>query len=459
MTADLARIDELAQAGDLAAFCELVGILRSGPADEAGKAARTHFGTAVPAERLLALLLASRVREGRAYEADAPRPHDYRSRLLVETLLAMLGQRRHEPARALLVELLAHPVHEIRLYAVHGLGGFGDAAAIDALLAALPVLTSTPRSVALRLILAHDHAHAAARLAPLLTDPAVADALLDVLWRDAYGHPSRGECQGWIDDPAFVALAVRTLHATTDKRQRTMMRELLAKADKALVAAAKRAAGPAPRPVKPVTTSLAQRTRLLEQARAQLAPICDALPAIVARLRELGYRFVVEPLAKPPRTIRSQLTALERDVGPLPATVRAFYERVGHVDLRGTHPDWPRTGHVELVAETAAAPPWQTDPLVVWPLSVAQDALEDRDAEEAFDLPLIPEPLAKAGFSAGPGYTVRCGEPMVLDPALDGAPAGRTFLTHLERALAWTGLPGVETITDLTTEWRTKLRR
>ncbi|MBX7196015.1 MAG: hypothetical protein K1X94_28425 [Sandaracinaceae bacterium] len=444
----VARVGELAALGTEAAFSELVGILR-GSGDAETKEARAFFAHEVPPEQLFALLGASRASEGRPYTAESERPFDHRSRLVVETLLLLLGQKKHEPARAVLVELLRHPVHEVRLYAVHGLAAFDDDAAIEALFGELPRLTSTPRSVALRAILGHD-ARPSIRLGPLLADDAIAADLLYELFRDAYGSPSRGERNGWIDDPVFVRLAVVSLRASQDSQRRSMLRELLAKADRTLVEAAERELGPKKRRAGPgagvekrrgaTSTSRAARTRLLAEAREQVMPLCEALPDVIEALRALGYRFVAEPLAPPPRGIAKELDAFEKEVGPLPASVRAFYERVGSVDLRGTHPAWPRTGTVLLGPE----PHWETDPLVVLAFSVARTAADDRDVEEPFDLVLIPEPLTKAGFSAGPGYSVRCAEPMTLDAPLRGDPAGRTFVEHLRRAIAWTGLPGIE---------------
>ena len=136
------------------------------------------------------------------------------------------------------------------------------------------------------------------------------------------------------------------------------------------------------------------------------------------------------------------MTAFEARAGALPVTVRAFYEVIGGVDFRGTHGSWRNTGSVELGPE----PCWETDPLVVVAFEVA---IEDPWVEQwsASDGPLVPDALAKAGYSAGIGYGVVCGVDAV-DPELVDAPEHETFIGHLRRALTWGGLPGFARIPD-----------
>lgn len=61
---------------------------------------------------------------------------------------------------------------------------------------------------------------------------------------------------------------------------------------------------------------------------------------IVARLRELGYRFASpgQEIVPPDAALLARLDRLEAAAGPLPLALRAFFEVVGSVDLTGSHP-------------------------------------------------------------------------------------------------------------------------
>ena len=133
----------------------------------------------------------------------------------------------------------------------------------------------------------------------------------------------------------------------------------------------------------------------------------ESLEALVERLSRLGYRFGVDlkfdkesplsgyagvPLCAPPFDIAERIAAVEARHGVLPVSLRAFYEIVGSVDLRGyflltkaqqEHPD--------------AAHPETLDPLVVYPLDA--DTVNGDEAGDA-TLYIAPDPLAKMDYSA-----------------------------------------------------------
>jgi len=70
-------------------------------------------------------------------------------------------------------------------------------------------------------------------------------------------------------------------------------------------------------------------------------------------------------------------------------------------------------------------------------------ASQDPDEVIPFVARLIPEPLTKAGFCAGPGYGVSLAPPGTLpphDPVLLDEPDGVTFLEHVRASLG--GLSG-----------------
>ncbi len=381
-------------------FVALTRLLRGQAPGPDEKAALALLRTeAVPAEHLVRALVRSGAREHRYTEHAAP-PFDYRSRLLVEDLLGAAGARRLEAARPLIVELLSHP--DLSVWAAHALCAFDDGAAVDVAVQRLPELRGTARGVMFGFVLG--------RAPERVTegDEGYTHDLLYALWRDVVDH---GRTRApWVLEPRFIALAERTRDSTASRELKAMLIDLLA------------AAGVK---TKRVAKGAKSDPKLLERARREVAVVAKELPEVIEALRRDGYAFRGEPHLRPDRTVKSQLARLEREAGaPMPPTVRAFCERVGAVDLRGTHPSWPKEA--------------ETDPLVVAPLSTAFDDLEEHREGLAFMWRCVPEPLAKAGFSAGPGFGVTFGAGE-YDPPLDGDPQGRRFLEHVKRALAQGG--------------------
>src|SRR5262245_46097435 len=115
-------------------------------------------------------------------------------------------------------------------------------------------------------------------------------------------------------------------------------------------------------------------------ARETMARARRNLGTLVERLRSLDYQFVYpdEVLVPPDPETLALLDRLEREAGPLPLALRAFYETVGSVCLMGSHPKL--SGYAksvdtqELFASTMAAytrhmgPPPPPDPATMPPL-------------------------------------------------------------------------------------------
>src|SRR5207253_1629499 len=78
------------------------------------------------------------------------------------------------------------------------------------------------------------------------------------------------------------------------------------------------------------------------------------------RLRSLGYEFAQprEVFAPLTRGERANLQCLERKAGPLPLSLRVFYETVGSVCLMGSHPGlssyWKASDPAEMLRSTTA---------------------------------------------------------------------------------------------------------
>jgi hypothetical protein len=146
----------------------------------------------------------------------------------------------------------------------------------------------------------------------------------------------------------------------------------------------------------------------------------------------------------PPGKDTAKLLAKVENVagGPMPLSLRAWYEEVGGVSLMGSHPT--------LNAERPRIAP---DPLVMFPLEAAiqmmgyQENDEDVLDEDVVYFDLSPDDLHKADTSGGGPYSMR-----LPDAAADGLllEEGRntTLVAYLRLSFAWGGFPGWERASD-----------
>jgi len=176
---------------------------------------------------------------------------------------------------------------------------------------------------------------------------------------------------------------------------------------------------------------------------------------LIPRLNALGYRFGdglfpddpidAEALPGPPylppaADAPARVAALDGLVGPLPLSVRAFYEIVGSVNLVGWHPEWPNE--------------YSPDPLYIYPLHVQLDMRSDwlmrkavapERAEWAVSpvmLTMAPDQDAKYGVE-GDVY-----EMQVPNSGIDGLLLDErhstTFVNYLRICFRWAGFPGLD---------------
>jgi hypothetical protein len=162
---------------------------------------------------------------------------------------------------------------------------------------------------------------------------------------------------------------------------------------------------------------------------------------IVSRLQHAGYVFrdpdsPGRPLEPPVAGTEGIVDALERLVGTMPLSLRAWYTVVGSVSLRGAHPAWP------------APPAVLPDPLeVTSPAIVLErcarwlDGMRPGDGYDWPDILIGGDGLHKAGYSGGPAYTIA-----VPNASVDGRLRGwyheATFVDYLRICFAWGGFPG-----------------
>jgi hypothetical protein len=178
-----------------------------------------------------------------------------------------------------------------------------------------------------------------------------------------------------------------------------------------------------------------------EQVAAEMmARVRRNCETLITRLEAMGYDFArypdgsrrygdMPPHTPPAQAMRSAMLELEEAAGPLPLSLRAFWNVVGAVDLVGMGPGWPDG----------------LDPLVVDPPEGALAWIYDSyEEDEGVFAALAPDDLHKDNVSGGDPYGVLLPQPAV-DCIFENEPHGLHFVDYLRFAiLKWGGFPGLE---------------
>ena len=150
---------------------------------------------------------------------------------------------------------------------------------------------------------------------------------------------------------------------------------------------------------------------------------------LVAHLRQKNYVFRNEELAHvaPDFDIREKIAGLEREVGPLPLSLCAWYEIVGSADL---------TGRFEGEGEQSP------DPLLMLPAGFVLQYDDGNWRRERYVMTLSPDYYHKADTSGGPPYSMA-----LPDGAADALVCDEwhntTFVNYLRTCFLWGGMPGL----------------
>jgi hypothetical protein len=168
-----------------------------------------------------------------------------------------------------------------------------------------------------------------------------------------------------------------------------------------------------------------------------MARVDRNIRSLVSRLVGMGFEFTTPDGAPrrlsdlhvaPDSRTGKRLQRLEKSVGPLPLSLRAFYEVVGGVDLIGRHPG---------IAPPAG--PVAPDPIVVIGLEEVLASLDDENDA----LVLAPDDLHKSGTSGGDPYEIA-----VPNPAADAVVLNERhdllFVDYLRLCFQFGGFPGYE---------------
>ncbi len=143
----------------------------------------------------------------------------------------------------------------------------------------------------------------------------------------------------------------------------------------------------------------------------------------------------------PDETFLAELAAFDRDYGPLPLVLRAWYEEVGQVNLMGDHPKLNCYYH-----EGPAS-----DPLVVFYAGdevidqIEEDEEEGRRGRRLYSFDIAPDACHKSNTSGGSPTFFKVPNagfdgPLVCDDEWDSM----FFLPYLRICFAWGGFPGLK---------------
>jgi len=207
----------------------------------------------------------------------------------------------------------------------------------------------------------------------------------------------------------------------------------------------------------------------MERARQNIEVIVDFLRRehyIFFGMPPNEGRSPGEPWLLPGPETPEQLQRLHALAGPLPLSLRAWWEVVGTVSLQGVFEDEHGEGN-----DPTGWPQPMRDPLMVDPLGyVLQQVNEqldegaDASGEGGFLVELSPDIYHKANQSGGAPYAVRLPDRRIDAPLLNvllllPVPAeaqrpyvevetNETFAQYLRRSFQWAGFPGFAFLPD-----------
>jgi hypothetical protein len=169
---------------------------------------------------------------------------------------------------------------------------------------------------------------------------------------------------------------------------------------------------------------------------------------LVRRLNGLGYEFARPEAAyfPPDRAALERIVAVEDSLGPLPLSLRAFYEIVGSVDFTQSwdqlvqyhRPERERAGEVQVLGEE--------DPLVVAPLTKLVEA--EASAGRVYFC-FAADEFHKANYSGGENYHVWLPDPRADFEIVGMYEIEERFVEYLRATFSWGGFRGrVETLEE-----------
>jgi hypothetical protein len=175
-------------------------------------------------------------------------------------------------------------------------------------------------------------------------------------------------------------------------------------------------------------------------ARETMQRVRTNVEVLVSRLRELGYVFERpdEVHVLPTEQSSTRLDGFERRVGPIPLSLRTFYDVVGTVDFTQSEaqlvswhvPERESASELEILGEY--------DPLVVGSL---EDDPQPWSSDPSWWF-LAPDEFHKARYSGGENYHVALPDPRADFPILGMYDIDEFFVAYLRATFAGGGFRG-----------------
>jgi len=344
--------------------------------------------------------------------------YDRRDTMFAEGLIRYLARHANDAIWDVLIVLWrgTEDTH-LRLACGHVMLASELPRCLQALEDSIPNRKSRGRFFGVRAVVARDDANVFKRLGGLavLTKPrgrAVAVELLEIVSRGRPMEHMRAAVERLRKDSRMLELAMAWIHEPECKDVAQRVVDLFPRA---------RALPPVVKVTPPAQGELDTMRGIMEVARQNFE-------RIIYVLRGHDYQF-----ARPDSILgvatehnRDAIGLLETAIGPLPAALRAAYEIIVHIDLRGTAPLWPKAA----------------DPFVLQPADSLVDDAQDHTGDIAqYTLALSGDALAKDGYSAG-SYNILVPSDQD-DPALTAGEYTGTLLGYLRHTFNWGGFPGL----------------
>lgn len=171
---------------------------------------------------------------------------------------------------------------------------------------------------------------------------------------------------------------------------------------------------------------------------------------LIDRLHSLDYRFLdsEEVWIPPDQDSVMALESFEAHFGPLPLSIRMWYEVVGTVCFMGSH---SKLSYMDSF-DSGASNPFYSDPLVINPikdppLPFYADMVFDYTGEETTDPPygiwLAPDAIQKANMSGGGPTIIMVPNPAMDSPLVSEQWDGVLFMNYMRQCFQWGGFPGL----------------
>ena len=198
-------------------------------------------------------------------------------------------------------------------------------------------------------------------------------------------------------------------------------------------------------------------------AHLTMERVATNIERLIARLASHGYEFgfyLGQPhsfqstaaLVRPDANVRRDLEDLERSAGPLPLSLRGFWDVVGSVSLIGRTPNgWPEYSDALHVDSPSVG-------LAEFHEWYADIEMRERAAHEGLLCSIAPDVYHRDNVSGGAPYAIELPNPGA-DALVFGEWHHVRFVPYLRIAiLDWGGFPGLSHACP-PDQWRAKLRR